>query len=186
MDRFFWSTSGTLESLHKEEPLVTNLRKQLLEAVETSCNYAREYLALFEPYESILALDTKAHLREVRSFAIVSRICKDIHEIYWKLSADEFDQIEASQPPLSELLATIDKENDKLNELVDRFPSSIAVGAYLITASAAKDTLIKRQKQVCEGLVNIVSTIPKSISAKAIKKFEEIDRHLKVFFFFFF
>lgn len=82
MDRFFWSTSGTLESLHKEEPLVTNLRKQLLEAVETSCNYAREYLALFEPYESILALDTKAHLREVRSFAIVSRICKDIHEIY--------------------------------------------------------------------------------------------------------
>ncbi len=90
-------------------------------------------------------------------------------------------QVEASQPPLSDLLATIDKENDRLNDLVDRFPSSIAVGAYLITASSARDTLIKRQKQVCEGLVNIVSTIPKSISAKAIKKFEEIDRHLKVF-----
>ena len=65
MDRFFWSTSGTLESLHKEEPLVCDLRKKLLEAVEISCNYAREYLALFEPYESILALDIKVYLREV-------------------------------------------------------------------------------------------------------------------------
>ncbi len=80
MDRFFWSTSGTLESLHKEEPLVTNLRKKLLEAVETSCNYAQEYLALLEPYESILALDTKAYLREVSSLIVVSQtpraICK--------------------------------------------------------------------------------------------------------------
>lgn len=151
MEGLFWSHHPVLNSVHPRESHVLSMRERVFVAMRRATSAAAAYLASYQQFLELLALDPAAYVAE----------------------------LEAGEPTLEVLTAQIKEHTADAERIRAAIPAVITVGPFGINCQGVREHLVEKKTSIVGLLRDLVAAYPQRMAKAITDKYEAIEKMLK-------
>ncbi|KNC54636.1 dynein heavy chain 2 [Thecamonas trahens ATCC 50062] len=159
LQELFWATKPVLESVSRHDPVVLKLRAAMVGAVARSTGPLDAYLAQYDEYAGLIALDPLEAVRQLEDDA-ASGAGRPLTTAY-----------------LAELIQDHRVKQAELEELV---PRSINIGMFRVSCELVRNMLIRKRRDLGRLLLDLLARRTRAKADTFCEEFEAVAARLQV------
>jgi dynein heavy chain len=163
MDRLFWSSTPTLQSISPNEDEIVNLRNEIQAKIDECLKHPIAYLKFLN------------HKKDYRKSEYIKFLNIDEAAIMEKITPETPEDID-----LAACKKVIDYHTLQANKYKDKLPDfAVRLGMFTCNLASIRTTLVKKHLNIAAQATALIAKCNKSNGASIVKKYEQIRKRLQ-------
>jgi dynein heavy chain len=149
LDRIVWSEKLYLDALSKSEPIVSQVREQVAQAMDYSISFVQQFIQLYREFEDVL-----------------------------QFKSDEINHDSSSKPEEEVFKDVMNLQRRRL-DASERLSINSVVGLYILSCESVRKAIFERMDQMTTLAMSSFAERVRAATSKCITEYEKIHEVLK-------